>query len=570
MDTDSATNVLLAEEDLLRTYPEDGNPIETVDQYREALELRNADPNRSRASISRAVGRPSSTLRRWLVDDSKPAVIKALETANERGWIPLHADDRAFESINPLLAWIYAGGLINPETFEPSLTINTRLQRAVAGPLLEHLNIEWRSIREERTEERTHELRPRAGGAVLGRVLYALGAPKGRKTEQDISLPAYLDHVSPHHRRVFARVYLLHRGAPANEDGFSLTVQEERRAQYFHELQSLFEDVTNEKVTLDDSIPKLYLSKAAVQNLAGDGLDPYLGLAYHLAYGENGSIVTERSFVNAYGSSYRNPWTVLQAYREVKTRQRDEGDSINKRQLARDVGMKRSNVHQWLDGRSPYAVNGLEAAHERGWIGFEPSGTTFLLLNRLVAWVFAAGYIDASTHQPRFLVRTDDHIHLLEDIFEALAIETKTRLSDKHREVLPRTDGPVLGRVLHVMGVPYGELVSNPLLSLPIYLERATEAIRRDFAIVYLSNRRRKNVPPSDGLTLYHPKASTGYLDDLYMFYDHLSEGGISRGDQHITLSRAAVQSLVPEIEMGSPDESILFALRNNRLAEFM
>lgn len=50
----------------------------------------------------------------------------------------------------------------------------------------------------------------------------------------------------------------------------------------------------------------------------------------------------------------------------MKTRQQEEGDDVNKSQLARDVGMKRANVRQWMEGRTPYAVTGVETAHEPG------------------------------------------------------------------------------------------------------------------------------------------------------------------------------------------------------------
>lgn len=553
-----SSTCLLCEEDLLRTYPDSQDPVKTAEQYRRAHNLRRNDSSRTRASIARDVGRKPSVLRGWLVEGSKPRVIQALETADELGLVPLRADDRVFDSLNTLLAWVYAGGSINPDTFQPSLTINHRLHRAVAGPLLNPIGVGWRSIRASDTKQ-THELRPRDGGAVLGRLLHALGAPKGGKSEQSVTLPSYLADVSDYHRRAFARMYLLHRGGHANADGQSLTIQESRDLDYFRSLQALFKSVTGVEVTINESTPELYLPTDAIAALAGRTNSPKVGLAARLIYGEDGDLVSERRFLNTY-SANSNPWTVYHQYRAV-LEANTQDDTLNKSQLAREVGVNRSTVRQWLDGRMPYAVQGLETARDRGWIGVRAAGKNFALLNRLAAWLFVAGYIGESNLHPRFTIRGKVHATTLDDILSMLDIKYQTQSSGNTPEVHPQADGAILGRVLHVLGVPLGKQTEDPLISLPVYLESAPESVRQDFALVYLLNRRRWGASNGEGLTIYHPDYTEAYLDDLQQFFQSLVDETVIREEENIKLSEEAVQSLVPDFDSDVPDESIVASL---------
>lgn len=549
-----ASTVLLSEDGLLDTYDEERTPHQTVEQYRRANELRKGDPERSRASIAREVGRPPSTLRRWLVDGAKPSEIKAIETAEQYNWLPLHSDDRIFDAINQLTAWVYGGGWINPDTFQPSITVNHRLHFAIARHVIDPLGNDWRSIRDDTTK--TQELRPRDGGAVLGRLLHAIGAPIGRKSDQTLTLPSYLNRVDAYHRQQFARMYLVHRGAPANTEGVGLTIQETRSKEYFYTLQALFEDVTEEPITLNDSIPKLFISTAAVQALAGNTTDPKPALAYRLAYKNDETLVSDRAFVDTYESSYRNPWTVVQQYREAMRRNETNAE-VTEAQLARDIGVSQPKLRSWTTGGKPYSVNGLDKAQQRGWVGIEPSGKTFLALNRLVAWLFSAGYLSASNMHPRFLVGSETHQRVLESILETLDIDALIQKSNTTPEVHPRTDGAILGRTLHVMGVLVPEDGENPLLSLPVYLHAVSQQIRRDFANVYLLNRAELGDSPAAGFTLAQPKYPSQYLDDLYTFLDELTEGPISRDDERITLTTEAILSIAPGFDETAPKESI-------------
>lgn len=559
MDSPSSTT-LLSEDDLLQTYGNGDGPEQTVDQFRLAHELRQADPNRTRASIAREVGRPASAVRRWLVDGSKPREIQAIETAEQYEWLPLRTDDRLFESFNLLLAWAYAGGWINPDTFQPSFTVNHQLHRAVASHVLDPLGNDWQSIHES-NNERTHELRPRDGGAVLGRLLTALGAPQGSKAEQTVSLPDYLDNVEPYHRRQFARMYLLHRGAPANAEGVGLTVQETRGLSYFRELQDFFEGVTNTAVSLNESLPKLHLPTDAVQTLAGGTSDPKQGLVYRLIYGDDGTLVSERAFVNTYGASYRNPWTVVHQYREAMSRYEDPGDDVSQSQLARDVGVSRSKIRSWIDGGKPYAVNGLDTGVDRGWVGIEPAGKTFLQLNRLVAWLFAAGNLNTSNHHPRFLFRGDHQQAVLEAVLDELDVEYKIQESGQTPEVHPRADGAVLGRVLRVMGAPVDRSGSNSLLSLPVYIRTAPKPVQQDFLLTYLLNRRKRGVPDSEETIIFQPEYSGGYLDELAEFIQMVSGGPARRETDSIRIPDETIRSMVPDYNATEPDESFAAAL---------
>lgn len=549
--------ILLTEDDLLDTYGKDQTAHQTVQQYRQAHKLRNSDSNRSRASIAREVERSPSAVREWLVEGAKPPEVKAIETAKEYDWLPLHGDDSVFEGVNKLLGWVYSGGWINPDTYQPSVTVNHPLHQSIASHVLQPLGNPWRSIREGDTD-RTHELRPRDGGAILGRLLHALGAPRGRKAAQPVSLPSYLEQVESYYRRQFARMYLLHRGAPANDDdGTGLTIQESRSVEYFTELHTFFRAVTDGQVSLNKSIPKLYLSGKAVESLAGVSKPPKQGLAFRLAYGEGETLVSKRALANTYRATYRNPWTVVQQYYEGMSLLEAKNKDIPVAQLAREIGVSRSKLRSWKRGGKPYALNGIEKAQELGWVGFRPSGRTFLLLNRLVAWMLAAGYLQESNMHPRFLIRSPVHQQLIDSILSSLEIDYSVQTPGTDAEVHPGSNGAILGRVLYVMGIPPTSSTEQSIISLPVYLGGVSKQVRREFAITYVLNRGHRGDTSTKELILNQPRYPKYYIEELQSFLESVTDGDVSRSGTKLRVTTEAIGSIVSDYDPTAPDRSL-------------
>lgn len=551
---------LLTAEDVARTYSSDPNPVQTLGQFRKAHELRSNHPDWPRAKIARDVGRPPSAVRRWLVDGSKPRVVQAIDNAKERNWLPLYADDRVFPAFNHLVAWIFAGGSISADVFRPTFSIDHRLHRPLLSQAFATLGLDCNTVRhEEKTEtlDISLEARPEPG-PLLGRVLHALGAPVGVKAKQDLSLPDYLHSISPSQRRAFARVYAINRGSIANPSGAGFAIVTRRQTAFFQELQDFFRDVTGESVSIYRS-SRLYLSEAAVQALGGSRSDPKGGLAQRIAYAEDGGLVTEQALANTYRGSYRNPWTIVQQYRAVKRRLDAAADpeSLSASEMARDVGGDNRRIYHWMkkSKAKPYAVNGLETAAEKGWLNIDFDAPVFTHLNKLMAWILAAGYIDRSTMYPRFVIQGTPYREVLDSIFNGIDMEFQeespginvgTGIDPSHPQASPRSDGAVLGRVLTVLGAPWGPL-SKGLPALPVYLAVAPTDIQRSYAQVLVFNRWVKTSDPST-ITISIPGEMRGLQTAIHQFLLELVGSPLQQGNSTIRLPKTSVMDLFPDL----------------------
>lgn len=571
---------LLTEEDIARTYSSDPDPVHTLTQFRQAHELRSSHPDWPRAKIAREVGRPPSAVRRWLVDNSKPRVVQAIEKANDMNWLPLYPDDRLFPAFNHLVAWIYSGGSISVDTFRPTFSIDHRLHRSVLANAFAMLDLDCNTVRQEESTDGLDislEARPEPG-PLLGRALHALGAPTGVKAGQRLSLPRYLQLVPVPDRVDFARVYALNRGSIVNPTGTSLAIVTRRDTDYFRELRDFFTDVTGETVSIHRSPLRLYLSQAAVTALAGSESDPKAALANRIVYGGEETLVTEQAVANTYRGSYRNPWTIAQQYRAVESRLEAEADpeSLSATQLAREIGGDNRRIYHWLKkpDSKPYAVNGLEIAAEHGWlnIGFDSPG--FSPLNKLVAWILAAGYIDRSTMHPRFVIQSPQHREVIDGIFEEIDMEYKevtpeisfgTGIDSSDPLASPRTDGAVLGRVLSVLGAPLGNL-SHGLPALPTYLGRAPADCKRLYAQILVFNRWIKT-PGSSSLTITVPNEMRGLQTSISQLLTDVTDGSIDQDGTNIAISETATRDLFPSLSSAAPTvEHIAITLRSGSL----
>ena len=91
---------------------------------------------------------------------------------------------------------------------------------------------------------------PGEDASVLGRVLVALGAPRGGKTsEADVSLPAYLDDSPEYLSRDFVEVYLWNRGQRAG-DGGTVQITEDRPPEFYEELGELIRGLVDAPVNI--------------------------------------------------------------------------------------------------------------------------------------------------------------------------------------------------------------------------------------------------------------------------------------------------------------------------------
>jgi len=233
-----------------RTYSHDSDPAAMVDLYQDFQEYTATHPNAGSQRIASALGVKRSHIRRWTDDGAAPYAVRGLQTAETNGWIPMEFEGRMFAAMNKLVAWIFSSGTIHGERWTPQFVVDDEQQRTRLVQLLDTVGCGVTEPDNPGTEMQGTLLSPTPDGAVLGRVLHALGAPRGGdKRGPGLTLPAYLQPAPPFIRREFLKTYLRNRQRDRDRDAPYLSFGEDRPDQYQRELVALVEEVTGESAS---------------------------------------------------------------------------------------------------------------------------------------------------------------------------------------------------------------------------------------------------------------------------------------------------------------------------------
>ncbi|MFB6120980.1 MAG: hypothetical protein ABEJ68_07700 [Halobacteriaceae archaeon] len=270
---DSITLVTAA--DLARTYDppvDDLDGWELTQQHQEALDYAASNPDAGSYAVASAVGAPRGRVRPWIEDDDPaiPDAARGVQTAEERGWIPITTDDDpdVLHAWVTLTAALLAGGSINRHHV-PRWAAGTERERDRITGALETLGVEWRDDHAD-VSNRATEISP-FKSSVLGRVFEALGVPAGEKRHADLAVPDWLDEVPGWLRQQFAVVYVANRAEErfpdAEGERGGIRIRENRPEAYLDELAAFLSQVTGEKVTRPGE-NNVYLSKGALEKLA--------------------------------------------------------------------------------------------------------------------------------------------------------------------------------------------------------------------------------------------------------------------------------------------------------------
>ncbi|MFC7134319.1 MULTISPECIES: hypothetical protein [Salinibaculum] len=218
------------------------DPWGRVQEYQRVLEYTAEHPNKGSAAVASALDLPRSRIRPWMESDSRPDPVRAIQTAEDYGWLDLSWNDEQFEGFNILVAWIFAGGSIATETYAPMFTVEEETMRC-AYTALKRAGITDIDIENVDSEGRATDLRPGVDGVILGRFLAALGGPVGTKNaERDFALPSYLDEAPADVRMEFLRTYVWLRGTnPPKETRLAVQLAEQRDAAFRQQLKDLIE-----------------------------------------------------------------------------------------------------------------------------------------------------------------------------------------------------------------------------------------------------------------------------------------------------------------------------------------
>jgi len=253
----------------------DATPWELCQQYQAFLEYTADHPDAGRARVANNMladeSVPPGRVRTWL-DGGMPDAMRGIQAAEAHGWLDWEPDTTGTRALNCLVAWIFAGGSINAR-YVPLLAIEDQTQPC-ATTLLETVTGEPPAANERGPTDdgraRATELRPRTDASPLGRLLVALGAPRGTKhaDRTGLSLPAYLDSAPRELRVDWARTYVWLRGTLRDDRSAErVQISTERPQSFKRELHALFESLVVDAVRGSSRDVTYYLSPAATRTL---------------------------------------------------------------------------------------------------------------------------------------------------------------------------------------------------------------------------------------------------------------------------------------------------------------
>lgn len=222
------------------------DPYDAVLDYR-TYDSEYRDTELGSTAVSNRMAVPRGRIMSW-EGGSKPDPVNGLSVARNQGWIECPVDGDIFGALNRLVASVFSGGSINAE-FDPAFFAADSTVEQQLRADLSTVGAGCREIESNSGEQ--VDLRPTEHKAIFARVLVALGAPQGIKTESVDQLPAYLNWVEPEIRREFVRVYILNR-ATELDDKNHLQISERRPADYLESLAELVHSVSGVDVWSGD------------------------------------------------------------------------------------------------------------------------------------------------------------------------------------------------------------------------------------------------------------------------------------------------------------------------------
>jgi len=248
---------LLSPESIARTYspPTERDGWEQVQLYRQTQRY---PDDWGGARVASAINRDDeqpfeglgrSNVRAWVEGDGKPDAARAVEVADDLGWL---ADEwtPTTSALTQLVAGVFACGSINTEGWVPGWAVQTK--RVDLESALTQAGVGYRWVHRE-SKSQGDELRAAKHASILGRALVAAGAPPGDKSAENVDgLPDWLDDAPPSVRASFAELLVAERGAKRFQKA-TLQIQADRSRQYFEDVRELLEDVTGERVTASDA-----------------------------------------------------------------------------------------------------------------------------------------------------------------------------------------------------------------------------------------------------------------------------------------------------------------------------
>lgn len=251
---------------------------------------------------------------------------------------------------------------------------------------------------------------------------------------------------------------------------------------------------------------------------------------------------TAQSLARTYSDRvYPDPWEKVCDYRRVQA-YAAEHPNAGRVRVGKALELPNERVRGWLKDAQPDPVRGIQTAIDHGWLDPDPDGEMAAALVDLLAHVLAGGsittnFVPALTPGQRVSRAT------LHTAFRRVNVPSTTRHTDapgRATEVVPSTDGSVLGRCLVAMGAPQGD--KTTLDALPAVIREVPVPVQQSFVTSYIAHRgygyRDK------ATTTFKEARSEAYHRDLVELIRSGVSTPVTYTGNSITVSAAAMREL--------------------------
>ncbi|WP_121822043.1 homing endonuclease associated repeat-containing protein [Halostella salina] len=229
---------------------------------------------------------------------------------------------------------------------------------------------------------------------------------------------------------------------------------------------------------------------------------------------------------------------------ETSNRRQTDNKPAGSQAVASELNLPRNRLREWVDGDSvPDAKRGVDRARERGWIGLNYADEPVIPLILLTAALIAAGSLNQNWI-PRWTMPTLEEGRLIRSDLQALGVDARTvHVNDAKRatEIEPAEDGSVLGRVLHVLGVPHG---AEGDASLPDFLDDAPRFARKEFARRVYDLDHRQLDDDADWWAVMGESLSELLREAVAELVDNVATDPVELTDDGILVTRGVVHTL--------------------------
>jgi hypothetical protein len=228
------------------------------------------------------------------------------------------------------------------------------------------------------------------------------------------------------------------------------------------------------------------------------------------------SVITPPALARTYSPlNAEDGWEIVDQYLLVAEWNELHPDA-SWRTAAKILELPERRVERWFNGKKPHVVKQIEIADSLGWFDNNWGSDIGRAFNLLTAAALSGGSVGKD-----FSVRVmlDDGLDVTteQSLTEAIRVLVgSTRIVNKDdskrgTELQPGNHRSLLGRALHVLGVPRGRKTTSEMI-LPEHLDTASPKLREEFVVTYISLR---GSQAADGDIDIREERNQSYLESL-------------------------------------------------------